>query len=63
MLPAVARSEVRSPIILSESIENPYARALGLVDVARQMLGLGSKPRAAPERARQVRPIVEWEGA
>jgi hypothetical protein len=63
LLPTLAHSQTRSPLLLASSIDSPYLRALGLVDVAREMLGLGSRCRSVPERARQVRPIVEWEGA
>jgi hypothetical protein len=61
-VPTLARSQVRSPINLAEDIEDPYLRALGLVDVAAETLDAQSKCRPAPERARQIRPIVEWEG-
>jgi hypothetical protein len=62
LVPTLARSQVRSPINLAEGIRNPYLKALGLVDVAVETLGAQSKCPAAPERARQIRPIVEWEG-
>lgn len=62
LVPSLARSRVRSPIAMAQEIESPYLRALSLVDAAREVLGSESKPLLTPERARQVRPIVEWEG-
>jgi len=61
-LPYLAFAQTRSPIGLSDKIKGPYPRALALVDIAREMLNLDRKRRAAPERARQIRRIVEWEG-
>ncbi len=62
LVPSVARSRAGSPLNLAEDIRSGYLQAMSLVDAARAVLGAGSKPRQAPERARQVRPIVEWEG-
>ena len=62
LVPTLARSRVRSPINLAEEIGEPYLQALALVAVAVETLGSRSQCRAAPERARQVRTIVEWEG-
>ena len=62
LVPTLARSRARSPINLAEEIESPYLRALSLVDAAREVTGGAARCRAVPERARQVRPIVEWEG-
>ena len=62
LVPTLARSRARSPINLAEEIESPYLRALSLVDAAREVAGGPARCRAVPERARQVRPIVEWEG-
>jgi hypothetical protein len=47
---------------LARRIDRPYLRTLALVDVARAVLHQERRPRSVPERARQVRPIVEWEG-
>lgn len=62
LVPTLARSRARSPINLAEEIESSYLRALSLVDAAREVTGGEARCRAVPERARQVRPIVEWEG-
>jgi hypothetical protein len=62
LVPSLVQSRARSPIVLAEEIESPYLRALSLVDAAREAVGSESKPLTTPERARQVRPIVEWEG-
>ena len=61
-VPTLARTQARSPFNLAASIQSPYLRALGLVDVARELLGIESKCRPVPERARQIRPIAEWAG-
>jgi len=63
LVPTLARSQVRSPVNLAEGIEDPYLQALSLVDAAREVLGVEAKCRLVPERARQIRPIVEWEGS
>ncbi len=62
LVPPLARSRAGSPINLAEEIESSYLRVLSLVDAAREVTGGGARCRAVPERARQVRPIVEWEG-
>jgi hypothetical protein len=62
LVPTLARSRARSPINLAEEIESSYLRALSLVDAAREVTGGEARCRAVPERAGQVRPIVEWEG-
>lgn len=62
LLPELARAETRSPSSMAEQIEGGFPRALALVDVARDMLDLNARARPAPDRARQIRPIVEWEG-
>lgn len=63
LLPALARTEAVSPLNLAATLEDSYLRALGLVDLAREELGAQAAPRATPERAQQIRIIVEWEGA
>jgi hypothetical protein len=62
LLPELARAQTRSPINLAEYIAEAFPRAIALVDVAREMLEVKSTARPAPDRARQIRPIVEWEG-
>ncbi len=62
ILPALAHSRTRSPINLAADIQDPYLRALALVDTAREFLDGDRRCPPAPARARQVRPIVEWEG-
>jgi len=61
-LPYLAFAQTRSPISLSEKIGDAYPRAVALVDIAREMLHLGRRVEAAPDRAQQIRRIVEWEG-
>jgi hypothetical protein len=61
-IPYLAFAQTRSPLGLSEKIGAPYLRALALVDIAREMLRLTPRAEAAPDRARQIRMIVEWEG-
>ncbi|HUU53685.1 MAG TPA: hypothetical protein VMY87_02105 [Armatimonadota bacterium] len=61
-LPYLAFAQTRSLVGLSERIKGAYPRALALVDIAREMLRLDRKAQAAPDRARQIRRIVEWEG-
>jgi hypothetical protein len=63
LVPAVARSEMGSALAVAEEIGDPYLRAQGLVDGARTLLQTESKCRPAPDRARQIRVIVEWEEA
>jgi len=63
LLPALARTEAVSLINLAAALDDSYLRALGLVDLAREELGAQAAPRPAPERAQQIRIIVEWEGA
>jgi len=62
LVPMLARSRAGSPSAAAEDIESHYLRTLGLVDAARELLGGWAKCHPVPERARQVRPIVEWEG-
>jgi hypothetical protein len=62
MMPQLAYSETRSPVGLAGEIGSPYLRALAFVDIARELLGYPPKPRPAPDRAAQIRPVVEWEG-
>jgi hypothetical protein len=62
MAPSLAYAQTRSPVALAGEISNSYLRALALVDVARAALGSSPGLRAAPGRAAQIRPIVEWEG-
>jgi len=62
MVPSLAYAQTRSPIALAGEIGTPYLRAMALIDVAREVLDLTPKPRPAPGRAAQIRPIVEWEG-
>jgi len=62
IVPALAHSRTRSPINLAADIQDPYLRALALVDTAREFLDGDRRCPPAPARARQVRPIVEWEG-
>jgi hypothetical protein len=61
LLPELARAQTRSPISLAEHIVAEFPRAVALVDLAREMLDLNAAARPAPDRARQIRPIVEWE--
>ncbi|MCJ7749822.1 MAG: hypothetical protein MUQ65_01815 [Armatimonadetes bacterium] len=61
-LPYLAFAQTRSPIGISEKIGEAYPRAMALVDIAREMLHLDRRAEAAPDRARQIRRIVEWEG-
>ena len=46
----------------ADKVGDPYWRSLGLVGVAHVLMNDEAKPRPAPERARMIRPIVEWEG-
>lgn len=62
LVPSLARSRTRSPIALAEEIESAYLRAISLADAAREAMEGGRSCPSVPERARQVRPIVEWEG-
>jgi hypothetical protein len=62
IVPELARAQTRSPVSLSGSIQSPYLRSLSLADAAGEMLGRAPVPRPAPDRAAQIRPIVEWEG-
>lgn len=62
IVPALARSQAGSSINLAADIANPYLHTLALVDAARELTDGERRCPAAPERARQVRPIVEWEG-
>jgi len=62
MVPSLAYAQTRSPIALAGEIGTPYLRAMALIDVAREVLDLTPRPRPAPGRAAQIRPIVEWEG-
>ncbi len=61
LLPELARAQTRSPINLAEHIADEFPRAVALVGLAREMLHLNATARPAPDRARQIRPIVEWE--
>jgi hypothetical protein len=61
MVPSLAYAQTRSPIALAGEIGTPYLRAMALIDVAREVLDLTPRPRPAPGRAAQIRPIVEWE--
>ena len=61
-LPYLAFAQTRSPIGISEKIGGAYPRAMALVDIAREMLHLERRVEAAPDRAQQIRRIVEWEG-
>lgn len=61
MIPQLTLVEVESPINAAEAISDPYLHALALADAARALMG-ESKCRPAPDRARQMRPIYEWEG-
>jgi len=61
LVPHFALSQAGSPTTAAERIGDPYLRALGLIDAATVMLRAGSKCRPAPDRAQQIRPIVEWE--
>jgi hypothetical protein len=61
LLPELARAQTRSPINLAEHIAGEFPRAVALVDLAREVLDLNATARPAPHRARQIRPIVEWE--
>lgn len=61
-LPYLAFAQTRSPIRISERIGKAYPRAMALVDIAREMLHLDRRAEAAPDRAQQIRRIVEWEG-
>jgi len=60
--PGLARAQTRSPVGLAGEIDDAYLRALAFVDIAREMLGASPRPQPAPDRAMQIRPIVEWEG-
>jgi len=62
IVPALVRSQAGSPINLAADIANPYLHTLALVDAARELTDGERRCPVAPERARQVRPIVEWEG-
>jgi hypothetical protein len=61
LLPEIAKSGTASPSAMAEKIEPPYLRALALVDTARALLGDAPAARPAPERARMIRTLVEWE--
>jgi len=62
LLATIAQSGRGSASEIAEGIEDPYLRVLGLVEVARALSGSESAARPAPERARMIRAIVEWEG-
>jgi hypothetical protein len=61
LVPQLSLPQVESPISAAERIGDPYLRSLALADAARVLTG-ESRCRPAPDRARQVRPIYEWEG-
>ncbi len=62
LLPSLIGAQTRSPINLAGKIDDSYARALALAAVAQEILELAPRAKPAPDRARQIRPIVEWEG-
>ncbi len=62
LLPSLIGAQTRSPINLAGKIDDTHARALALVAVAQEMLELTPTAKPAPDRAGQIRPIVEWEG-
>jgi len=61
ILPCLAESGARSPINLANMIDNAYARALALVDVAKGLLDIETDPTRAGDQERQIRVIAEWE--
>ncbi len=61
MMPDLAHSQTRSPVGLAGEIDSPFLRSLAFVDIARELLDSTPRPRPAPDRAMQIRPIVEWE--
>jgi hypothetical protein len=63
LVPRLVESEMISPLNLAGKIESPYLQALSLVDLARVEAAQESKCRPLPARGRQIRIIVEWEGA
>ncbi len=62
IVPELARAQTRSPVALAGEIESPYLRALAFVAIAHELADPIPAARPAPERAMQIRPIVEWEG-
>ena len=62
LLPAIGLSGVGNVTLLAERIQSPYVRALALIETARTLIGGESAARPAPDRARMIRPVVEWEG-
>ena len=61
-IPCLGQAQTRSPLDLADKIVDPYPQVLALVDLSRKMLGLEPQVKPAPERARQVRCISEWQG-
>jgi hypothetical protein len=62
LVPLLATFHRANPVGSARDISDPYLRALALTDTAHRSLGSVDGCRSTPERARQVRPIVHWEG-
>jgi len=63
LVPTLARTGTESPAHAADAIDDPYLRALSLVDAAKTILGKGVRPLPSSARARQVRLVVDWPEA